>query len=147
MDENLTREVRAVAEALARTFAETWNRQDGPAYGAPYWPDAELVDPTGAIWDGRAAIEQMHVDLWHGPARGTQVETRVRRVRALAPSLAVVDLAISVTGFSPPPPGAAVGADGKVETRLKHVVEKRGAAWKIVASQNTFVASPPNGRG
>lgn len=143
MDEDRAPEMRAVAEAFARTFTDTWNQQDGPAYGSAYWPDAELVDPTGTIWDGRAAIEQMHVDLWNGPARNTLVEANVRRVRALTPSLAVVDLAVSVAGFSPPPPGAEAGADGKVETRLKHVVEKRGTDWKVIASQNTFVAGPP----
>ena len=55
----------------------------------------------------------------------------------------VVDLAVAVSGFSPAPPGAAPGPDGKVQTRLKHVVEKRGPEWKIIASQNTFVSGPP----
>ena len=133
----------AAASALARTFAETWNEQNGPGYAAAYWPDAELVDPTGAVWDGREAIEQMHVDLWNGPARNTKVEASVRRVRALGPDMVLVDLAIAVSGFTPPPPGAAVDARGQVKARLKHVVERRGSDWKIIASQNTFVSGPP----
>lgn len=143
MDEDPGAEVTAVATALARTFMETWNRQDGPAYGEVYWPDAELVDPAGAIWNGPAAIAQLHVDLWRGPAQSTRVETRVRRVRSLGPSVAIVDVAVSVAGIAAHPPGARTGPDGKLETRLKHVVEKRGAEWKIVASQNIFVANPP----
>lgn len=136
-------EMRAAAEQLARTFANTWNGQDGQAYGEAYWPDAELVDPTGRVWDGRDAIAVMHVHLWNGPARDTQVSAAVRRVRPIGAEAMVVDLDVEVTGFSPPPPGAAADANGKVKAHLKHVVEKRAGDWKIAASQNTFVAAMP----
>lgn len=131
------------AERLARTFAETWNRRDGPAYGEAYWPDAELVDPSGQVWNGRDAIIQTHVELWRGPARATHMAAHVRRVRPLGANLFVVDIDTEATGFSPPPPGAP---DGVVRTRLKHVVERRHGAWRILASQNTFVAGAPGHR-
>ena len=136
-----TEEMLVAANALATCFADSWNRQDGPAYGSAYWEDAELVDPTGAIWDGRKAIESMHVALWQGPGSKTLVTATVRRVHPLSPTLMVADLDIEVMGFSPPPPGAS--ASGVVQTHLKHVVEKRGSQWKIVASQNTFIAGRP----
>ena len=136
-------EMRTAAEQLARTFTDTWNGQDGGAYGEAYWPDAELVDPTGQVWDGRDAIAAMHVQLWDGPGSNTQVSARVRRVRPIGTRVMVVDLDVDVAGFSPPPPGAAVLEDGKVKAHLKHVVEKRGGDWKIAASQNTFVAAMP----
>lgn len=138
-------EIRAAAEQLARTFTDSWNRRDGAAYGEAYWPDAELVDPTGQVWDGREAISAMHVFLRNGPARSTQVSATVRRVRPIGTEAAVVDLDVDVAGFSPAPPGAAVHADGKVKAHLKHVVEKRAGDWKIAASQNTFVAAIPPG--
>jgi len=134
-------EMTAAAESLAQTFMATWNRQDGAAYGNAYWDDAELVDPTGRIWDGRDAIANMHVELWRGPASESYVESRVRRVRPLNSKLMVVDLNVVVTGFSLP--GAALNAEGQIKARLKHVVEQRGDEWKIVASQNTLVAGPP----
>ena len=136
-------EMRAAAEQLARTFTDTWNGQNGTAYGEAYWPDAELVDPTGQVWDGREAIAAMHVHLWSGPARSTQVSATVRRIRPIGASAMVVDLDVDVAGFSPAPPGAAVHANGEVKARLKHVVEKRAGDWKIAASQNTFVAAMP----
>ena len=136
-------EHEAVAKGLAETFARTWNAQDGEAYGEAYWLEAELVDPTGQIWDGRNAIAAMHVALWEGPARTTHVEARVRRVRPVEANILVVDLEVSVRGFAPAPPGAAVQTDGTVEARLKHVVERRASEWKIIASQNTFVAAVP----
>jgi uncharacterized protein (TIGR02246 family) len=137
-------EMRAAAEQLARMFTNTWNDQDGEAYGEAYWPDAELVDPTGQVWDGREAIAGMHVHLWSGPARHTQVAAMVRRIRPIGTEAMVVDLDIDVVGFSPAPPGAAVHADGKVKAYLKHVVEKRDGDWKIAASQNTLVAAMPS---
>ena len=132
-----------IAEQFAHTFAATWNGKDGPGYGEAYWPDAELVDPTGTIWQGRDAITDMHVALWNGPAQDTTVTASVRSVRPLSPTLSVVDLDVVVTGFSPPPPGAMTDANGAVRTRLKHVIEQRGKEWKIIASQNTFVAAAP----
>jgi uncharacterized protein (TIGR02246 family) len=136
-------EMRSAAEQLASTFTDTWNSQNGEAYGEAYWPDAELVDPTGEVWDGSDAIAAMHVHLWNGPARNTRVSAAVRRVRAIGAEVMVVDLDVDVAGFSPTPPGAAVHADGKVKAHLKHVVEKRAGNWKIAASQNTFVAAMP----
>jgi uncharacterized protein (TIGR02246 family) len=136
-------EMRSAAEQLARTFTDTWNCQNGVAYGEAYWPDAELVDPTGQVWDGREAIAAMHVDLWSGPARVTQVAATVRRVRPIGTDAMVVDLDVDVAGFSPAPPGAAVHAGGKVKAHLKHVVEKRAGDWKVAASQNTFLAAMP----
>lgn len=134
-------EIHQVAQHFADTFATTWNDNDGASYGKAYWPDAELVDPTGTIWEGREAIADMHVALWDGPARDTRVTASVRSVRPLSPTLAVIDLDVAVTGFSPPPPGAMADADGAVHTRLKHVIERRDGSWKITASQNTFVAT------
>jgi hypothetical protein len=37
------------------------------------WDEAELVDPSGQIWSGRAAIAQMHVDLWSGIFKGSRI--------------------------------------------------------------------------
>ena len=139
--ETASSEMVAAAENLAQTFMDTWNRQDGEAYGTAYWNDAELVDPTGKIWDGRDAIANMHVELWRGPASGSRVESRVRRVRPLNSKVMVVDLDVVVSGFSLP--SAAINANGQIKARLKHVVEQRGGKWKIVASQNTLVAGPP----
>lgn len=136
-------EMTTAAEQLARIFTDSWNDHNGGAYGEAYWPDAELVDPTGQVWEGRDAIAAMHVHLWHGPGRDTQVVARVRRVRPIGTEAMVVDLDVDVAGFSPPPPGAAVHANGKVKANLKHVVEKRAGDWKIAASQNTFVAPMP----
>ena len=64
-------ETGATAEEAVKIFVDSWNRAaagdaQGPsAYGTLYWPDPELVDPSGSIWQGQPAIVQMHVDLWN----------------------------------------------------------------------------------
>lgn len=131
-------EYERAAGQLAATFAATWNAKDGPAYGMAYWPDAELVDPTGRISDGRDAIIKTHEELWAATGN-TQASTAVRRVRPVSPTLMVVDITAVVRGFPAPPPGGTADADGAVRSNLKHLAEKRGGEWKILVSQNTFL--------
>ena len=106
-----------------------------------YWPEAELVDPSGRIFDGRDAIIKTHQELWAATGN-TTASTTVRRVRPLSPTLMVVDIATVVKGFPAPPPGGTADANGVVYSNLKHVAEKRGSDWKILASQNTFQPPP-----
>src|SRR6266478_5343936 len=110
-------EAKAAAEATVRSFMDSWNRADGAAYGENYWADAELVDPSGEIVDGRTAIAQEHVDLWAGIFKGSRMAAKVRRVRRLDPNHIIV-----------------------LRTHLKHILEKRNGQWKVLAAQNTFIA-------
>jgi uncharacterized protein (TIGR02246 family) len=134
-------EYQRAAEQLAATFAATWNAKDGPAYGMAYWPEAELVDPSGRISDGRADIIQTHEELWAATGN-TQGSTTVRRVRPVSPTLMVVDITAVISGFPAPPPGATADTNGAVHSNLKHLAEKRGNEWKILVSQNTFLSPP-----
>jgi len=140
----------AASDALAR-FVDSWNRAaagdvQAPAnYGDLYWPDAELVDPTGNIWNGQPAIQQMHVDLWHTAFKGSNVKGSVRRTRRLSPSLMIADFDLDLALFKETPSGSTQ-SNGVVKAHLKHVMEKRGAAWKVVAAQNTFYSNLPPSR-
>jgi len=133
---------KAGADALA-VFIDSWNRAttgdaQGPVlYGTLYWPDAELVDPSGIVWQGQPAVVQMHVDLWNAPFKGSVLKGTLRRTRRLSPTLMIADfdLELALAG--------AAAARGPIKARLKHVMEKRGGEWKVIASQNTFVGPPP----
>src|SRR2546423_11502471 len=72
-DPPVPKQAAAAAQAMVARFVDSWNRADGVAYGENYWPDAELVDPTGVISRGKAAIVQEHVDLWAGTFKETHV--------------------------------------------------------------------------
>ena len=134
-------EAQAAAEATVRSFMDSWNRADGAAYGENYWPDAELVDPSGEIVDGRAAIAQEHVDLWAGIFKGSRMSATVRRVRRLDPNHIIVDFNTELSGIRQIPSGSQnQSSDNGIRTHLKHILEKRNGQWRVLAAQNTFIA-------
>src|SRR3981081_2391277 len=98
-------EAKAAADATVRSFVDSWNRADGAAYGENYWPDAELVNPSGEIVDGRTAIAQEHVDLWAGIFKGSRMAAKVRRVRRLDPNHIIVDFNTELSGVRKLPAG------------------------------------------
>jgi len=135
-------EEQTVADAMLRRFVESWNRAEGAAYGEGYWPDAELVGPLGTISHGRSEIEQGHVDLWAGIFKGSHIEGTVRTIRRLGPDFLLVDLDLEVTRFQQRPPGSHADTPGVIRSHLKHIIEKRYGAWRILAAQNTFYSQP-----
>jgi len=115
------------------------------SYGTLYWPDAELVDPSGNIWSTSRDIVQMHVDLWNTAFKGSTVTGVVRRTRQLSPTLMIADFNLDLKVIGPLPPSIP-NTNGIVKAHLKHVMERRGADWKVVAAQNTFDSGPPTAR-
>ncbi len=131
------KEAQDAAEQTVHRFVDSWNRADGAAYGENYWPDAELVNPSGQIVSGRDAIAKEHVDLWASIFKGGHMEAKLRGVRRLDANHIIVDFDPVLTGIAQPPPGAK---SNTIRTHLKHILEKRHGEWKVVAAQNTFIA-------
>jgi uncharacterized protein (TIGR02246 family) len=134
------KEALSAANSMVERFADSWNHADGVAYGENYWPEAELVDPSGAIVSGKAAIVQEHVDLWAGPFKGSHVAGKVRRVQMLGANYMIVDFDVQLSGFAKALP-VAPPATAVLNSHLKHVMEKRDGAWKVLSAQNTMVAA------
>ena len=132
-------------------FVDSWNKaasgdsQAPQSYGTLYWPDAELVDPSGNIWSGQPAIVQMHVALWNTAFKGSEVKGVVRRTRQLAPTLMIVDFNLDLKVAGPLPP-TIPSANGVVKAHLKHVMERRAGEWKVLSAQNTFYSDLPSKR-
>ena len=133
-------EGQTAAKAMVALFVDSWDRADGVAYGKNYWPEAELVDPSGQIVTGQVAIVQEHVDLWSGPFKGTRIFAKVRRVQKLSPHYMIVDFDSRLSGVRQLPPGAAPGGSGLLCSHLKHIMEKRLGIWKVLSAQNTFAS-------
>lgn len=136
-------EADAAAQTMVKRFVNSWNRADGAAYGENYWPDAELVDPSGIILSGRAAIAKEHVDLWASIFKGTRQKATIRRVKVLSPDYIVVDFDSYLSGVHTPPPGATLPPGGVLFAHLKHIMQKRYGVWKVLYAQNTLVAASP----
>jgi uncharacterized protein (TIGR02246 family) len=133
------KEALSAANAMVQRFADSWNHADGVAYGENYWPEAELVNPSGAVVSGKAAIVKEHVDLWAGPFKGSHVTGKVRRVQMLGANYMMVDFDVQLSGFTKAPPGAPPGTLA-LDAHLKHVMERRHGTWKVLSAQNTMVA-------
>ena len=53
----------------------------------------------------------------------------------------IVDFDVEVSGVRELPPGSPANANGVLRNHLKHIMEKRGGAWKVLSAQNTFIAA------
>ena len=126
---------------MVTRFVDSWNHADGAAYGENYWPDAELVDPSGKILKGKAAIVKEHVDLWAGPFNGSRIAGVVRRIRMLGTNYMAVDCDVTLSGVRQLPPGSPPNSNGVLRNHLKHILEKRHGVWKVIEAQNTFIAA------
>jgi len=127
----------AAADAMVKRFADSWNRADGDAYGENYWPEAELVGPSGDIFNGKAAIVRVHLDLWAGVLKGTHATGMVRKIQMLGANYMIVDIDLQVSGAHQFPPGTSPDANGVLRSHLKHVMERRNGLWKVLSAQNT----------
>lgn len=134
---------QAAAEDMLTRFVASWNQADGAAYGDGYWPDAELVDPSGHVWKGRAAIARMHVDLWDGIFKGSRIEATVRARSRLGPDILLVDLDVALSDVHQCPPGCHADAHGVIRSHLKHILAHRQGGWRILSAQNTFITTSP----
>jgi uncharacterized protein (TIGR02246 family) len=139
-------EADGTAKTMVNRFVESWNGADGGAYGENYWPDAELVDPSGVVLTGRAAIVKEHVDLWAGIFKGTRQKATIRRIKVLSPEYIVVDFDAHLSGVHAVPPGATPPPGGVLVAHLKHILQKRQGVWRVLFAQNTLVATPQSAK-
>jgi hypothetical protein len=75
------------------------------AYGENYWRDAELVDPTGAVVDRKAAIVREHIDPWNGILKGSRATGKVHRIQMFGSDYMIVDFDVQISNVQELPPG------------------------------------------
>lgn len=126
--------------ALKNAWDEAWNAGDAAAYARNYTVNGELVNPIGGVLDGREAIRAQHEFLFNGPFAGSTSTSEVRRTVHLGEDVRMVDLDVTVTGFAGVPPGLPEVEPGVIRTRIKWIVVRREAGWKILAQQITALA-------
>lgn len=132
----------AAIRALLAAQAEAWNRGDAVAWSKPFAQDADFVNIFGMVFTTRAEIADRHAAIFATIFKGTHTAVTVRRLVFLTPRLAVVDTDHVVTGYGALP-ATLHPVDGAVRTRMKYVMQKRGAGWSILAAQNTEIKPQP----
>jgi len=120
-------------------LAQAWNTADGAMWANEYWPEGELVNILGGVMPNAEAIRERHAAVLAGPFKGSHFESTVRHIQFLGPDVAIVDTDIRVTNFRALPRGAVATSPGLLQTRMKHVYQRRDGKWRIIASQNTAV--------
>jgi len=128
---------------VIRALDDAWNRGDGKGWAAHYTEDGEFINILGTVFDGRQAIEEHHSEILPTTFKGSDVESRLRRVRWLGPDAAVVDTDFYIRNFERLPRRLPrIWPDGSMRHRLKHVMLKREGRWLIVSTQNTPLMPP-----
>ena len=82
-----------------------------------------------------------HTDLWSGPFKGTHITGQIRRIHMLGTNYMIVDFDVTVSGVRQVPAGGPVNSAGVLRNHLKHILERRHGAWKVLSAQNTFISS------
>ena len=120
-------------EQLVEQFEAAFNAKNAETYGSLYAEDADLEIPTGAVFEGRAAIVARHAFLFAGPFAPATITAELRDVQFLTGAIAIVDVFTTLTGLvGPPAPGAVVSPDGAVRSRSRWLAEKRRGEWTIL---------------
>jgi len=128
-------EIRRIVAAQV----DGWNRGDARAWAQAADGDVGFTNILGMRWDTRAGFETRHAEMFRGAFAGSRLTIEIERLRSPGPDVAVAELLTTLDGFRAVPPGIAVGADGKLYTRMLEVFVKIEGRWRIVACHNTAV--------
>ena len=130
----------AAIVAILQRQADGWNANDAAAFARDFTEDASFINVRGDLMRGHEAIVKIHSFIFAGPYKNTHLDTRLESITYPAPSVAIVDTVMTVTGFHTLPPGLVPTEPGTLRTRMKFILVDRGGEWKIVAGQNTGIS-------
>jgi uncharacterized protein (TIGR02246 family) len=130
-------EIAAVGAALEAA----WAAKDAAAFGALYEEDVSFIQPTGFHVSGRATVQAQHAGLFAGPGAQSSMDVQIQRIVFLTGTVAMVDLALSYTGFTVLAPGIRATSPGLLLSQVRWILVKRGGEWLIAGQQMTPV--PP----
>lgn len=133
-------------EHVAAAFADAWNRHDMDEFASLFVPDANFVNVVGIWWKNRSEIEAAHRATHETIFRDSRLEGDVSSVVELAPGLASVHYAWSLTGASAPD-GSPAGVRKGI---LLLIVQEGPSGWLIKVAQNTDIVpgmiAPPGAK-
>ena len=119
-------------------FVDCWNRHDMAALSALFANDADFVDVFGNWFKDRGTIERILAERHATVFRDSRFTEKEVVVRASKPDLAVVHAVIELSGAFDRE-GRQLGPGVGVITS---VIEKTDEGWRIIALQNTAIATP-----
>lgn len=103
-------------------------------------PDVSWVNIVGMWWRGRPQVQLAHQQIFDRIFRGVPFKQGPVSIRAIAPTVAVVNVTYEVGAFYPPD-GVDRGSNkmGDDQDLLTLVMVKQQGKWLLSAGQNTVV--------
>jgi uncharacterized protein (TIGR02246 family) len=129
----------AAIRQVTERFVAAWNQNDWKAMAALWAPDGDLINPFGRVASGRAAVEQLFHDEQTGVMKGTTYTIGEQSIRMIAPDVALVEWASTVTGMK--------RKDGSEAPPFVHhvtvVLKKIDGKWMTEAARPVVYLPPP----
>jgi uncharacterized protein (TIGR02246 family) len=116
--------------ALLRAVEEAWNAADPVAYARLFAPDAIYVTRSGALWQGRPAIEEGHRAALAGTLADTSIRLRPTHIMVPALSVAVAHVEIELSSDT-----------STTRAMTTFVLALNGAEWSILAAHTSEVTA------
>lgn len=116
-----------------------WNAGDGQGYARHLASEASFTNLFGMVMYGAPAFAARHAEILSTFYKGTTKHHAIRRIRFVAPGVAIVDIDNEVRGVKAMPAGIVAPPDGIVRTQLKEVFVRRGDRWLVEAYHNVDV--------
>lgn len=129
----------AAIRAIVADQVDAWNAGDGHAYARHVAVDVSFTNVFGMVMYGAAAFERRNAEILTTFYKGTTKHHVIRRIRFVAPDVAIVDIDNEVRGVKAMPGGIVVPPDGVVKTQLMEVFVRREGRWWIEAYHNVDV--------
>lgn len=126
---------RTELEDLTESLTRAWNAHDATALCAFYAPDADFVDESGGITQGREAIFARHEAWFRTGFAHSALSVNAIKVRFISPSAALMHAVWSIRGVEQREDGLAVATG-----MLLFIFARRAGKWQVVLSQS--VATP-----
>lgn len=126
--------------AVLADLDSAWHGGDAARWVSHYAADARFVNVSGTLMTDTATLRARLDAIFRGIFRGSRHVGTLRHLRTLGADAVVAEEEIEITGFRALPAGVRPTAPGVLRTRMRHVLQREGGRWVIVASQNTAIA-------
>lgn len=126
--------------AVLADLDSAWQSGDADRWVAHYAPDARFINVSGMLMADAVTLRDRMAQILHGIFRNSRHTGTLRSLRRLGPDAVLAEEEIEIRGFVGLPAGVRETEPGVLRTRMRHVLQRVGDRWLIVASQNTAIA-------
>ena len=124
---------RQQIEAIISQWEAAWNRHDMARFGALFHDDGVWVLWTGAVWNGRPAIQEGHAEAHKTVFRSSTQRELLEELTFVGPDAAVARFCSMLKGDERAP-------EQLVRSRKVVVLTRRQGTWRVGWGQNTRLA-------